>query len=358
MKIIGTLLLSDLKNRLLALALAVVTWVSVYRESTEQVQAAARIDIQSGPDVEILSVEDESGTPRTSVEVTLNGPRGERARLRDLRLAPSVELAAGSETPLTVTFEVTDDTLLLPPKFRLVSAKPARVRVKLDHRTRRYLGVTSGREPRAGEPAGAGLCEGKPAPGLRVTGAYVNPATVEVFGPKSVLSRFSTIPIVPVKIDGLPAGRHQLAAEVAGALEGQPVSSTTQVSVIVDIAEEPQEAVFTARIDLVQGADYANDFLAGLAIREAEMRVRGPASAITELKARPELLVVFVDIAGMRPEECQPVDDKELIATRPLEWRFRSTFAGSADLEVSIVKPEKPETVVTFRKRPKTELPK
>lgn len=127
---------------------------------------------------------------------------------------------------------------------------------------------------------------------------------------------------------------------------------------IVDISEEPQEAVFTARIDLVQGADYAGEFLAGLAIKEAEIRVRGPASAITELKARPELLVVFVDIAGMRPEECQPVDEKELIATRPLEWRFRSAFAGSADLDVAIVKPEKPETVVTFRKRPKTEPPK
>ncbi len=358
MNILHALFFSDFKNRLLALALAVVTWVSVYRESTEQAKAAARIDLQRGADVEVLSIEDESGAPCASIEVTLNGPRGERARLRELRLAPTVELAPGSETPVTVTFEVTEDTLLLPPKFRLVAAKPARVRVRLDHRSRRYLSVAAAKELRPGDPPGAGLCDGKPAAGLRVAAVQVIPATVEVFGPRSVLSRFSAIPIVPVKIDGLPAGRHQLAAEVSGSLDGHAVSTTTQVSVIVDIAEEPQEAVFTARVDLVQGADYPNDYLAAPATREAEVRVRGPASAITELKSRPELLVVFVDIAGMRPEECQPVDDKELIATRPLEWRFRSAFPGSADLDVTIRKPEKPETVVTFRRRAKTEPPK
>lgn len=358
MKFLHALLFADPKNRLLALALAVVTWVSVYRESTEQVKAEARVSLEHAGDIEVLAVEDEAGAPCSGVEVVLNGPRGERSRLRDLRFARLVELPAGSETPVTVTFEVTEDALFLPPKFRLVSAKPARVRVKLDHRVRRYLRVVAAGDGGMPEAPGAGLCEGKLPAGLRIVQAVVSPASVEVLGPKSVLNRSLTIPVVPVKVDGLPAGRHQLAAEVTGQLGGYSISSTTQLSVIVDVAEEPQEAVFTVRVDLVQSVDYAREFLAEPATKEAEVRVRGPASAITELKARPELIDVFVDIAGMRPEECQPVDEKELIATRPIEWRFRPGFAASADLDVSVRKPEKPETLVTFRKRPQSEPPK
>ncbi|MCE9581405.1 MAG: hypothetical protein K8T20_02695 [Planctomycetes bacterium] len=358
MKIIGALLFSDFKNRLLALALAIVTWVSVYRESTEQVTTTARIDLQRSADVEILSIEDESGAPCSSIEVVVNGPRGERAQLRDLKLSRVINVPPAGETPFTAAVDVTDEVLNLPQKFRLVSAKPAHIRVKVDIRERRLLRPVAARESRPGEVEGAGLVEGKPAEGVRIVAATVSPYLILVQGPKSVLSRHGSVVLVPVKIDGLPAGHHELAAEIVGSLDGVAVSMTGPLLVKVDLREEPQEAVFTAKINLVQGEDYSKEFLAESAVKEAEVRVRGPASAITELKARPELLIVVVDVAAMRPEECQPIDEKELIATRPLVAQFRGKFPGMEDVEISFRKPEKPETVVTFRRRPKVEPPK
>jgi len=346
-RFLAALIFSDLKNRLLALALAMVTWVSVYRESTEQGQATARIELTHGADVAILAVVDESGATCNSIEVVLNGPRGERTRRSDLKLSRQIELPPGEKT-----IDVTEETLNLPPKFRLASAKPSRIRVQVDRRERQFLRLAAGREARPGEPEGAAFVEGKPADGVSLRSATVSPASVYVQGPASVLSRHLVVPVLPVKIDRLPAGIHELTAEIAGSLDGHAVSTTTPIKVKVEIGEEPQEADFTARVTLLQGHDYARDFLAEPDLKEAEVRVRGPASAITELKARPELILVFVDIAAMRPEECQPLDDKPLNATLPVEWRFRTGFAGSGDVEVTIRKPEKAQTVVTFVRRP------
>jgi hypothetical protein len=346
-RFLTALLFSDFKNRILALSLAVVTWVSVYRESTEQVKASARVELTHGADVEILSILDESGAPCSSVEVTLNGPRGERTRLRDLKLSRLVELPAGEKT-----VEVTEDSLLLPPKFRLAGAKPARLRIQVDRRTRQYKELAPGREALPGEPAGAGFVEGKPAEGVSLRSVSISPTSTFISGPETVLDRHPKVTLLPVKIDRLPAGVHNLTAEIVGMLDGQPVSTTTPITVKVEIGEQPQEAVFTTRVTLLQGHDYARDFLAEPDVKDAEVRVRGPASAITELKARPELIMAFVDIAAMRPEECQPVDEKPLNASLPVEWRFRGKFAGSDEVEVTVLKPEKAQIVVTFLRRP------
>ncbi|MEK7470313.1 MAG: hypothetical protein AAB074_23330 [Planctomycetota bacterium] len=351
MNFLTSLFLSDFKNRLLALALAMVTWASVYRESTEQVKATAGLELTHGPDVAILSVQDESGAPCSFVEVTLNGPRGESVRLRDLRLTADIEKPAQGKQS-TVTIEVTEKNLLLPPKFRLAGAKPARFRVQVDARERQYKELEAGREALPGEPAGAEFVEGKPAEGVTLRSATISPRSTYIFGPRSVLDLHGKVKLLPVKIDRLSAGIHNLTAEIVSTLDGQPISTLAPITVQVDIGEEPQEAVFTAPITLLQGHDYARDFLAEPDLKDAEVRVRGPASAITELKARPELIMVFVDIAAMRPEECQPVDDKPLNATLPVEWRFRSRFAGSDDVEVTIRKPEKAQSVVTFLRRP------
>lgn len=350
MKFLGTLVFSDFKSRLLALALAVVTWVSVYRESTEQVSARARVDLVPAAGVEILSVEDEAGLPCAAVEVVLNGPRGERARLRDMRFSRGVELRKAGETPDTVTFDVTEEALQLPPKFRLVSAKPARIRVKVDARHRQLMRL---------ETAGGGFAEGKPADGMRVTSSSVSPTAVFVEGPRSVLVKHGTIAVVPVKVDGLPAGTHTLVTEIAGNLDGVPVSTASTVTVTVEVSEEERGITLTVPITLVRSEEFVNsrDVVAELGDKEADVEVRGPASAISAMSR--ESLVVFADVSPLGKDITEPKDEKTPnLVTRPLIVALTSKFAGSEDLKISIRKPEKRETVVTFKRLPKPEAPK
>ena len=358
MRSIGGLLFSDVKTRFLALVLAVLAWVSVYRESTETFPASIDLDVQKPPGVVILGVEDENGKPCATVEVKLSGPRGQRSELRALRLTKVIEAGQGGDVPDSLTFEVTEELLSLPHKFRLVEAVPRRIRVRMDQLSSAPMRLAPPREPAAGEAAERGFVEGKPAEGFQVKAVSIAPNYAVVQGPRSVVQKNSKVKVNPVKIDGLPAGVHQIPTAIAGTLDGHRVSASTSIVVTVEITEEPQEAAFPVKVSMVQTEDYARDFTAEAQVKEVELRVKGPASAINELKSRPELMMVVIDIAGMRPEECQPVDEKELIATRPLAVQFRGRFAGMDQLEVGFRKPEKPESLVTFRRRAKPEAPK
>jgi hypothetical protein len=344
-------LLSDIKTRLLALVLAVVTWVSIYRESTEVFPAAAEIDFDRAQDIVVLAVEGEDGAAVSRLELRVSGPRGQRADLRALRLRAPLSVDAAAPTPQTTTLDVTEDLLALPSRFRLVEVKPRRLVVRLDRLRTSTLRLVppAGAAPPGTE--GLTFVEGSPAPGFRVVRAAASPGYLSVRGPKSVLDRTQTVTVSPVNITGLPAGVHQIPASIVARLEGHPVTSSTPILVTVEIAEDPQEASFSVPISLIQTEDYSRDFSAEPAVKEVEVVVRGPGSTITELKSRSELLLAVIDIAGMRPEECRPIDEKELNATRPITVQFRARFPGQDALEISFRKPETPESVVTFRKR-------
>jgi hypothetical protein len=348
-------LAADFKTRALALVLAVVTWVSVYRESNEPVTAPAAVEVTRAADVVVMAVEDEKGQPLRSILLRLIGPRGQRSDLRDLRLVRPVEMDSGPG-PQTVTFDVTEELLRLPPKFRLLDAAPARVRVRIDRADEVVLGL----EPAEPGPKGEewrGYVRGAPAPGFRLVSVAAEPDQIRVRGPKGVLAKRSRIGVQPADIGGWTAGTRRVQGRLVPDIEGATVSTSAQITLEVRIAEDPQEATFAVRLGLVQSEEYARDFSAEAAVKEVEILARGPASAINELKARPELLVADVDVAAMRPEECQPLDDKELIATRPIEARFRARFPGHDAVELLVKTPEKAEVVMTFRRRPKPPEP-
>ncbi|NUN47454.1 MAG: YbbR-like domain-containing protein [Candidatus Brocadiae bacterium] len=344
-------LFADFKTRILALVLAVVTWVSVYREATEVFPAAAEVEFDRVQDILVMAVEAEDGSAVTRVDLRVSGPRGQRADLRSLRLRARLSADPGAPLPQTLTVEVTEDLLTLPSKFRLVEAKPQRLRVRIDRATTSPLRLIAPAAVAMPVGEGLSLVEGNPALGFRVRSATVSPNYASIRGPKSILDRTQTITVTPVNITGLPSGVHQIPTTIVARLDGHGVTTTTPILVTVEISEESQEAVFTVGVSLIQTEDYARDFTAEPAVKEVEVVVTGPGSVLTDLKSRSELLLAVIDIAGMRPEECRPVDDRELIATRPIVVQFRGRFPGQEFLEIGFRKPQVPESVVTFRKR-------
>ncbi|MBI2921058.1 MAG: YbbR-like domain-containing protein [Planctomycetes bacterium] len=345
-------LFGNLKTRALALILAAFTWVSVWRESTDVFPATPVIDIRRPTNVLVLGIEDESGREISNVEVKMSGPRGQKSDLRSLSLSFPVKPGPDGKIPPEVTFDVNEDVLQLPAKFRLVEAKPRRIRVRLDVLDRQRMRLVPAQPAPAGQDPQLAWVDGKLAEGFYVKSVKKSADYVDVTGPRSVVQNHQRIEIKPIRIEGLAAGVHQFSAEF-GRLDGQAVAISTQVTVTIEIAEEPQEQEFPVRISLLQTEEYTRDFTAVPAEKEAVVRVRGPRSAIDELKARRELLVVVIDIAGMGPQECQPVDDKPLFAMCPLVPQLRAKFAGSEEIELSVKAPEKAVTEVTFQRRAK-----
>lgn len=346
------LLFGNLKTRALALILAVFTWVSVWRESTDVFPATPPIDLRRPPNVLILGIEDEAGREITNVEVKLSGPRGQKSDLRSLSLTFPVRPGPDGKIPSEMSFDVTEDVLQLPAKFRLVEAKPRRIRVRLDVLDRQRMRLIPQQAPVAGADPQLAWVEGKLAEGFYVKSVERSADYVDVTGPRSVVQNAQRIEVKPLRIDGLAAGKHQFTAEFAR-LGGQAVTIGTQVTVTIVIAEELQEQEFPVKVGLLQTEEYTRDFTAVPAEKEAVVLVRGPRSAIDEIKNRSDLLMVIIDIAGMRPDESQPVNETPNVYPRPLVAQLRAKFAGSDEVELSIKVPATAETLVTFSRRPK-----
>ena len=169
--------------RLLALVLAVLSWVFVTLENIEpESQRAIDTTIRyDSPDGFILL------DPPDDVRITVRGPASVLRGLNPLQVDVSVSNIKAEKG--TQSIQLQSSNVFLPGDLEIVSIEPAAFNLVLDRQVRRMLPST----PRL---------SGEPAAGAIAQEPVVQPSTALVRGPESRINEMGSLTTTPISLDG------------------------------------------------------------------------------------------------------------------------------------------------------------
>lgn len=169
--------------RLLALVLAVLSWVFVTLENIEpDSQRAIDTTIRyDSPDGFILL------DPPDDVRVTVRGPASELRGLNPLQVDVSVSNIKAEKGTQSIQLQASN--VFLPGDLEIVSIEPASFNLVLDRQVRRMLPIT----PRL---------TGEPAAGAIAQEPVVQPSTALVRGPESRINEMASLTTTPISLTG------------------------------------------------------------------------------------------------------------------------------------------------------------
>ena len=212
----------DLALKLLALLFAVGAWTWVQTERVVEQRVRVRVDYR-WPEG-LVQVEE----PRTSLVATVRGPQGLVRRLDRTRLVLPVDLSDAQEGPVSIDF--TERSIQgLPTGIAVVQLSPPAIDLTLDRAMTRTVQV---------RPA----VIGEPAENWRLVSVSVEPDTVEIGGPQSLVRSIAEVSTDIVNIDGL---RHDLDKVVPLAIGQRTVRPVGNPEIHVRVDVEPVVAVRT-----------------------------------------------------------------------------------------------------------------
>jgi len=197
--------------KLLAVMLAVVVWFFVV--------SANRTQFGFGAPVEYVGLEPGMvlvGTPREAVDIQVEAARWAAARLTPADVRVRVDLSRAREGDNTLQLSAGD--VQAPAGVSVVRVSPNWVRVAVASATTRALRVV----PRL---------RGSPHPDVQLGRVMVEPATVQVKGPRTTIEERATVDTAPVDVTGL----RQSVTRTVGLLLPDSVYPTTQRTVQVTV---------------------------------------------------------------------------------------------------------------------------
>ncbi len=277
-----------LRNRwlkLLAIFLAVLTWVYVSQQSYKT-DIIREVPVQFGG----LTISSGSGvreyfilaqTWRT-LELTVSGPTNAMDQLRKSRLVAEVDVARRATGSLSGNLDsvqnvsvqiLPEDILNLPPGITVSQIKPREISLTLDEIDEKQMVVDIDHKRDL---------RGELKSGLRIANIYPIPKRVIVRGPRSVLAARETIH----PADPLPIGNIQ------DAMMWQPERTLDRWAIINDRPVEclrPDPAVVKLWIEIRLHKETAK-------IKDVPIEVRG----------RPDLTYVVLDMTKTRPMHTLP----------------------------------------------------
>jgi YbbR domain-containing protein len=197
--------------KLLAVMLAVVVWFFVV--------SANRTQFGFGAPVEYVGLEPGMvlvGTPREAVDIQVEAARWAAARLTPADVRVRVDLSRAREGDNTLQLSAGD--VQAPAGVSVVRVSPNWVRVAVATATTRALRVVA-------------RLRGSPPPDVQLGRVTVEPATVQVKGPRTTIEERATVDTAPVDITGL----RQSVTRTVGLLLPDSVYPTTQRTVQVTV---------------------------------------------------------------------------------------------------------------------------
>ena len=186
MNVVRKYVLRNLHLKAASLALAVLFWAGIARETPVEMLLRAPLEFRNAPQSMELSTE----APAT-VQVRVRGPASRVRQLTPADLAVSVNLA-DFNGPGERSFTLSLPNIHAPFGIRVVQVIPAQVAVRLEARAVRDLPI----HPRL---------TGRLASGYVLAGYEAVPATVRVVGPASRVNVLDSATTDPVDITGVIA---------------------------------------------------------------------------------------------------------------------------------------------------------
>ena len=282
--------LSNWRNKLIALVLAVGVWLLVNSRIT--VESKVRIEVRM----------DLSGSPGMAAEVTpqfveavLRGPKRSIEERLSRQLPPitphlKIRLDEDSEIPVALSQESIKG---LPPDVRPISIQPSEVLVKLTRVKSKTLRVKAD-------------ITGEPAAGYSVTDVWADPTFVEVRGAKKVLDSASAVPTEPIDVSGKDAS-FTMTVSIAPRLEDTAISCNIPIKVSVTIDRAKVIRQKELPVQLIVPADYEYDIV--LQEKKITVSLEGPEKILDELKPEDCYLVLRAlykpDLVVMNRDRCE-----------------------------------------------------
>jgi YbbR domain-containing protein len=197
--------------KLLAAVLAVMVWFFVVNADRSRIGFAAPVEYVGLPPGMVLL-----GTPRESVDVQVEAARWAGARLAPSDVRVRVDLSRTREGDNAVQLSAAD--VQAPPGVNIVRVSPDAVRVAVAAAVTRALRVIP-------------QLRGSPPADVRVGRVVVEPATVQVTGPRTTIEERATVDTAPVDVTDL----RQSVTRTVGLLLPESVSPMTQRTVQVTV---------------------------------------------------------------------------------------------------------------------------
>ncbi|HTQ52968.1 MAG TPA: CdaR family protein [Bryobacteraceae bacterium] len=168
--------------KLLALAAAVLFWISVASEPELATFITVRVEYKNlSPDVEI-----DSDLVETAM-LEVRGPSGELSSLPEDRRRYAVILDLSDAEPGTHTFTIDRSDVHLPRGAQLVRSIPSQIRINIEPIATRTVPVQV-------------RFAGDLPPDLRVVEATAEPSALAIAGPASRVARITSVEIDPLRL--------------------------------------------------------------------------------------------------------------------------------------------------------------
>ena len=267
---------SHLGLKLISVGLAMLLWLSVARDEVVERGLRIPLELQNLP----ASLELVDPPPET-VDVRVRGPSAALGRLAPGDLVAVLDLITAKPGQRLVPLPV--ERVRVPFDVQVIQLSPSTIPIRFEPSVTASLPVV----PSA---------EGLPAPGFIVGKIASEPATVQVVGAESQLSRVTEAVTESVSIeDATVTVRKSVPIGVANS--GVRLATPQSALVTVEILPAPVELVLQrVPVHLRNGAP-------GLALRSmppvVQVRVRGSKAALARLQA--DSVTAYVDVAGLGP---------------------------------------------------------
>ena len=260
--------------KILAVGLATVLWFAIAGEPLVERGLTVPLEFLNVP----AGLGIVGDTPRT-IGVRVRGSSAVVSRLEPSDVVAVLDL--GDAGPGRHLFHLSPAEVRTPFGVEVAQVVPSTIPLAFERSGRRFVPV-------------APEVEGDPAPGYMLGRVSSQPASVEVIGPASVLSKLTAVITEPVSVTNAAAPVH--AEVTVGVTEASlRVVGVQRVRVRVDIVSAPVERVFRDVPVRLKNVDPA--LTVNLEPSSVTIEAHGPWEAIRGVP--PDSLQVFVDLTGL-----------------------------------------------------------
>lgn len=260
--------------KVLAIALAVVLWLTVSGEHVAERNLRVPLEFRNVP--ERLEI---TGATISTVDVRLRGSSAILGRLDAGEVVAVLDLSGGR--PGSRLFHLRNDQVRTPFGVEVAQVIPSTISLELEQSASRVVPVIPS-------------IHGEPAPGFVVGRRTSEPATVTVVGPESRIRQLSEATTEPVNVAGTK-DRVRDVVTVGVADAALRLESPQSATVIVEIWPAPVERELTGVP--IRWRNLGGGMRAQVSPTIARILVRGQQEALTDLRA--EGIDAFVDLAGL-----------------------------------------------------------